>query len=260
MTDRTHDGKDSEQLTNRAHDLDEIVSDYLDALNRGQELDPLEIARHHPDHGTEVLRQLYAFLDLGRQAADQPPLGTLGDYTLQREIGRGGMGVVYEARQESMDRFVALKVLPPGLALDDKAFHRFMREAKTAGRLDHPNVVHVYGLGIEEQTPYYSMELVGGETLAEVLKQVHSLPAHSETRFGRKDEVAYFAAIATAFADVASGLQHAHTSGVVHRDIKPSNLIFDREVGFASSTLVSLGLKVKKASPCPVISSAHPST
>ena len=91
-----------------------------------------------------------------------------------REIGRGGMGVVYEAWQGTMNRQVALKVLPVGVAVDTKAVARFVREAQVAGNLQHPNVVAVYGVGVDERTPYYSMEYVEGETLAQILRRLAS--------------------------------------------------------------------------------------
>ena len=149
-------------------DIDEIVSRYLDRINSGEKLNPLEILADYPGLGGEILKDLQTYHTLDSSGA-APPLGTLGDYTLRRQIGRGGMGVVYDAGQNSMDRRVALKVLPVGVAVEEKAFQRFMREARTAGRLDHPNVVHVHGLGIEEQTPYYAMEYVEGQTLAQIL-------------------------------------------------------------------------------------------
>ncbi len=123
----------------------------------------------HPRRGQQILEELQVFFDLGGDEMPKSPLGTLGDYTLRRQIGRGGMGVVYEAWQGSMDRVVALKVLPPGVAADDKAYSRFMREARAAGKLNHPSVVAVHASGQDEQTPYYAMEFVDGETLAQIL-------------------------------------------------------------------------------------------
>ena len=138
-------------------------------------------------------------------------------------------GVVYEAWQNSVERAVALKVLPGAVAADDKAFHRFMREARTAANLSHPNIVGVHGMGQEENTPYYAMEYVDGDTLAQILSKLKGAEPETKTPFGPTDEVAYFGNLAKAFADVADGLQHAHSKGVVHRDIKPSNLILDNE-------------------------------
>ncbi len=219
--------------------LGDIVAHYLDRLNEGECLDAEEVLREHPDWGQAVVNELEAFMDLGSRATDDPtmPLGTLGDYILRRQIGRGGMGVVYDAWQNSMDRRVALKVLPPGFAADDRTFNRFMREVKTTGKLNHQNVVAVYSTGIEEGTPWYSMEFVEGETLAQILARLESAGAHeAEKRTLLKgifetDEVdlGYYVTIAKAFAGVAEGLQHAHSKGIVHRDIKPSNLILDSE-------------------------------
>ena len=121
--------------------------------------------------------------------------------------------MVYEAWQGSVERSVALKVLPSGVAADDRAFHRFMREAKTAAKLNHPNVVSVFAMGVDDHTPYYAMELVEGETLAQVLAKIKDAEAESDTVFGKKDCAGYFEQLARAFADVADGLQHAHSKG-----------------------------------------------
>ena len=220
--------------------LHSLVGEYLDRLNEGERLEPEDVLLAHPDLGPAVLEEIRAYLDLEGDdgMADDGPLGTLGDYTLRRQIGRGGMGVVYEAWQNSMDRPVALKVLPLGVAADNKAFHRFMREAKTAGQLNHPNVVHVHGLGIEEQTPYYAMEYVDGETLAQALSRLKDGPPDVETPFGTREDTRYYINLAEAFADVADGLQHAHSKRVIHRDIKPSNLILDSEADGAPNAKV----------------------
>jgi hypothetical protein len=85
------------------------------------------------------------------------------------DVAAAGMGLVYEAWENSMERRVALKVLPPGIAADDRAFQRFMREARTAGKLSHPNVVPVFATGIKEQTPYYAIEFVEGEPHQEIV-------------------------------------------------------------------------------------------
>ncbi len=211
----------------REDDLDAIVAGYVDRMIGGEHVLPEEILADHPDRGQEILDLLADFVEL--ETRDTPALGTLGDYTLRRQIGRGGMGVVYDAWENSMDRRVALKVLPPGVAADERALQRFVREAKTAGQLSHPNIVSVYGMGLKEQTPYYAMELVDGETLAQVAAKLKEAHSEAPTPFGRKDAPSYFEQLARAFADVADGLQHAHARGVIHRDIKPSNLIIDHD-------------------------------
>ncbi len=171
---------------------------------------------------------------------DAALLGSLGDYTLLERLGAGGMGVVYKARENAMERTVALKVLPPGLAADDLAFERFMREARLAGRLSHPNLVAVHAAGVQDETPFYAMEFIEGEPLAAVIARRGGSPGAAGTIFGDGLEdpaatpvasaVAY-AALARSFADVADGLHHAHSRGIIHRDIKPSNLIVDRAAG-----------------------------
>ncbi len=173
-----------------------------------------------------IFIEVFLSMPGGRQ--NQPrPLGTLGDYTLRRQIGRGGMGVVYEAWENSLDRRVALKVLPPGIAADARSSTRFLREAQIVAKLSHPQIVPVHATGINDATPWYAMEYVDGETLAQILTRLKDVEPEAETVFGKKDRPGYFEKLAEAFADVADGLQHAHSKGVVHRDVKPSNLILD---------------------------------
>src|SRR6266851_1984000 len=96
----------------------------------------------------------------------------LGDFEIIREIGRGGMGVVYEARQVSLNRKVALKVLSGGLGLTPKAVQRFRREAEAAAKLHHTNIVPVYATGEEDGTHFYAMELIDGPSLDHVIRQM----------------------------------------------------------------------------------------
>ncbi len=202
--------------------LEHLVALYLGRLNDGERLDRARILAEQPDLGEEILRDLEAFLDLGAGGERDEPLRVIGDYTLRRQVGRGGMGIVYEAWENSMDRRVALKVLPRALAADTRTVMRFVREAQVAGKLRHPNVVSVYGMGLKEETPYYAMEFVEGETLAQVL-------ANLRAAGGKEDQPERCLRMAKAFAGAADGLQHAHSRGVIHRDIKPSNLILDGE-------------------------------
>ncbi len=211
----------------RNPDFERIFVAYLDELNLNGFVDPDRILEEQPELGPVILEDIETYIQLRTQEDAGFPLGTLGDYTLHRQIGRGGMGVVYEAWENSMDRRVALKVLPPGVAADERALQRFVREAKTAGQLNHQNVVSVYGMGLKEQTPYYSMEYVEGETLVQIISRIKEGEPESETAFGKRDDIRYFANLAETFAAAADGLQHAHSKGVIHRDIKPSNLILD---------------------------------
>ena len=226
-SDHEHDVHEGDSPGGDGWLLEHALAEYVDRINHGEQVDPAEVIARHPEIAADILRELETFEQIDGATEPTEPLGTLGDYTLRRQIGRGGMGVVYEAWENSMDRRVALKVLPGAVAADDRAFSRFMQEARTAGKLSHPNVVPVFGVGIKEHTPYFAMEYIEGATLAQVLARIKDAEAETETPFGSKDEVAYFGNMAKAFADVADGLQHAHSKGVTHRDVKPSNLILD---------------------------------
>jgi eukaryotic-like serine/threonine-protein kinase len=133
-----------------------------------------------------------------------------GRYEIERTLGGGGMAVVYLARDGELERSVALKVLADNLADDAELRHRFVREARLAARLSHPNVVRVYDAGEEGGRPFIVMECVDGESLAELVR-----------REGRLDP----ARVADLGAQACAGLEHAHRAGLVHRDVKPANLL-----------------------------------
>ena len=106
-----------------------------------------------------------------------PGTGTLGDYRIVREVGRGGMGVVYEAVQLSLNRRVALKVLPFAAVADERQLQRFRVEAQAAALLHHTNIVPVYAVGCERGVHYYAMQFIEGETLARVIDELRQLDA-----------------------------------------------------------------------------------
>jgi serine/threonine-protein kinase len=134
-----------------------------------------------------------------------------GRYRLEGQLGHGGMATVYLARDSELDRPVAVKVLAENLAGDESFRRRFLREARLAARLSHPNVVSVYDAGEEAGgRPYIVMEHVEGKTLAEVLHERGRLPAEEAV---------------TLALQACSGLEHAHAAGLVHRDVKPQNLL-----------------------------------
>ena len=141
---------------------------------------------------------------------------TLGEFRIIRELGRGGMGVVYEAEQTSLRRHVALKVLRFGAVADEEAMQRFRREAETVARLHHTNIVPIFAVGCERGVHYYAMQFIEGRSLADVLAESQRtgkpLPADDVARWGLQ---------------AAEALAHAHQRGVIHRDIKPSNLLLD---------------------------------
>jgi len=135
---------------------------------------------------------------------------TLGQYRILEEIGRGGMGTVYKGYDAALEREVAIKVLAPHLVWEQGLVDRFMREAKTAAHLKHPNIVTIYNVGEQEGTYYFVMEYLPGRTLAEVIQQEGALPPQRIARIA---------------GQVASALDYAHAQGLVHRDIKPANII-----------------------------------
>src|SRR5690349_2658027 len=188
----------------------------------------------------------------------------LGDFEIHRPIGRGGMGIVYEARQVSLNRTVALKVLGGGLGLTPRAVERFRREAEAAARLHHTNIVPVYATGEQDGVHFYAMELIDGPSLDRVLdglrqarreaaragrpgdptvpaaaQPTHAAEALATLPYARPGPsplpapagsalpagTDYFDAAARMIADVAGALEHAHRQGVLHRDVKPANLL-----------------------------------
>jgi serine/threonine-protein kinase len=155
-----------------------------------------------------------------------------GEYSLQRELGRGGMGIVYLARDVQLDRDVAIKVLPPHLARSEEARERFLREARTAAGLSHPHIVPIHRVGEASSPPaagvatgtrfvFFVMSYVEGETLGERLRTRGPLPPPEAARIVR---------------EVAWALAYAHGRGIVHRDVKPDNILLEAGTGRALVT------------------------
>ncbi len=139
-------------------------------------------------------------------------MGQLGRYELLEELGRGAMGIVYRARDPVIDRIVAIKTIDLGLSSDDgETFERrFAREARTAGRLNHPNIVTIHDMGKCDNVGYIAMEVLPGRTLREILDSGVWLPLATVARIGTQ---------------IADGLAFAHRNGVVHCDVKPANIV-----------------------------------
>src|SRR5262245_4564116 len=165
--------------------LDQVLEQIATRLQAGESIDlPAYISRY-PEYA-ERLDRLFPTMQalaefgkstgstgLGSPTPDVGPLsGTLGDYRIVREVGRGGMGVVYEAEQFSLQRRVAIKVLPFAAVLDPKQLQRFKNEALAAAQLDHPHIVDVLGIGSERGTHFYAMRFIDGCTLAEVIREL----------------------------------------------------------------------------------------
>ena len=271
-----------------ARDLDSLVAEvadrFTDEVKQGRAPSVEAYAQRHPEIAT-IIRQVFPALailgDISAGAtaglpssasvlheSDDPAhpassTGVLGDFRILREIGRGGMGVVYEAEQISLGRRVALKVLPFAAMLDRQQLARFKNEARAAATLDHPNIVAIYSVGGERSVHFYAMQLIEGQSLAQVIDQLRagsneqgvaneretesshldcSPPLHGEglgegcrdtapiaalstlPAFDTRD---YFRAVAKLGIQAAEALDHAHQNGILHRDIKPANLLVE---------------------------------
>src|SRR3954471_8043472 len=137
----------------------------------------------------------------------------LGDaYTIEGEIGRGGMGVVYRARDERLQRRVAIKVLPPELAFQQDIRQRFTREAQTAARLSHPHIVPIHTVGEGQGLVYFVMGYVDGESVAARIRRRGPLPVDEARRI---------------MGEAADALSAAHALSIIHRDIKPDNILLE---------------------------------
>jgi serine/threonine protein kinase/WD40 repeat protein/tetratricopeptide (TPR) repeat protein len=200
---------------------------------------------------------------MNANSPDHDPVERLGEYRLLREVGRGGMGVVYEAEQVSLGRRVALKILPAHAWAHPSYPERFRREAQAAARLHHSNIVPVFGVGEAEGVHYYAMQFIQGDSLDRVLRDLCRLrdargeptvdhvpppgdvpaersgdsatgaaeqttpPSGTRAALSSSSEPEYFRAVARVGVQVADALAYAHRQGVLHRDIKPSNLLLD---------------------------------
>ncbi len=250
--------------------LAEILEGYLNDLELGLPADADGLIARHPDLAGPIRTHLASLDFVYRATAPMRPAAAprpeaaeagrrqLGDYIILREIGRGGMGVVYEARQVSLDRRVALKVLPFAAVLDRKQVARFYNEAQAAAHLHHPNIVPVFSSGCDRGVHYYAMQFIEGQSLDLAIRQLRNLqssraalcpPLSAPTQRQAGAETAdgdsagwnpvssaaelksnqFFRTVARLGIEAAEALDYAHQCGVVHRDIKPSNLLLDAQ-------------------------------
>jgi serine/threonine-protein kinase len=205
-----------------------MIASYVQAVESGQAPDRQELLDRYPDRA-DALRAFFADFDrMDRAAAPLRLAGGLdttgaiegagrdalpmvryfGDYELLAEIARGGMGVVYKARQVSLNRIVALKMILAGTFASAREVQRFRAEAEAAANLDHPQIVPIYEVGEHDGQQYYSMKFVEGSSLAK------------HPRGEARAEV-------SGLITVARAVHHAHQHGVLHRDLKPSNVLVD---------------------------------
>jgi hypothetical protein len=205
-------------------DVDDVIAAYLKAVQTGKAPDPQSLIAQHP----ALARELGEFFadqagfqrlvgpirsDVAGELARGDGVRVFGGYEILREIARGGMGVVYVARQISLNRLVALKMILAGNLASDAAVQRFRNEAEAAANLDHPNIVPIYEIGESNGQQYFSMGLVDGGSLAERLETGPMAPRVA----------------ADVVKTLADAVQFAHDRGVIHRDLKPSNILLDAQ-------------------------------
>ena len=208
--------------------LADLFSQYTDRMIGGEELTLEDAVRENPKFEPD-LRELWGIMVVTQAAGhhqrnalsgedDYQFAGLelpfeLAEYTLEQEIGRGGMGIVYEAIRKSDNEVVAIKMILKGDFATKVEKERFRAEAEAARRLNHPNIVPIYAIGEHEGLPYFCMKLIRGQTLSEKLARGPMLP-------GKASEV---------MASISDAITYAHEQGVLHRDLKPSNIILDQQ-------------------------------
>ncbi len=250
----------------RRRQLADILERYLVDLEQGIAQDQESLLAAHPELADELrpyldnVRLLHnATHDIrssrnsAKETETPPEPGTrqIGEYRIVREIGRGGMGIVYEAHQKSLNRQVALKILPFAAVLDQRQIARFRNEAQAAAQLHHPHIVPVFAVGQEQGVYYYAMQLIDGQSLEQVIAQLREDTDARGQRSTKADRLAqstkcmpsepaktfashpslrqgdFYNSAAKLGKQAAQALQHAHEYGIVHRDVKPSNLLID---------------------------------
>jgi len=251
--------------------LELLAAEYMEQLRQGQRPNIADYAARQPAladdirdlfptiAATERLKARQAQSNGGRVTLGPAAPERLGDFRLIREIGRGGMGVVFEAEQESLGRRVAVKVLPRQVLLDEKHLKRFEREARIAANLHHTNIVEVFGVGEQDGFHYYVMQCIRGVGLDEIIPRLskalrtrdtstaqpaRTAPAAGLTSHGELAAAVlgqllgpisaagtvgnhYWTSVARIGLQAAEALDYAHSQGVLHRDIKPANLLLD---------------------------------
>ncbi len=252
-------------MTDAHRDTDDlygnVVESFLAQLRRGEAPSVEDYARRYPEMADEIRQNMPTLLLLeqvkedakqqpfpsvdGKSDREPKELKRLGDYRLVREIGRGGMGIVYQAEQESLGRHVAVKVLAGHALLDPKYLTRFRREARAAARLHHTNIVPVLDVGECQGIHYFVMQYIQGHGLDQVIAELRRMrDTHNDTTTSLLPGVLtflssgstllesnrdYWRSVVRIGLQAAGALAFAHAHDILHRDVKPSNLLLDEE-------------------------------
>jgi serine/threonine protein kinase len=255
--------------------LAHVTDEFLERQSRGEEPDIEDYAQRYPALAAVLRPTLKALRliamtpsPLDPEVLGEPSPGTLGDFRIVREVGRGGMGIVYEAEQVSLGRRVAVKMLPFAATLDVKQLTRFQNEARAAAYLHHQHIVPVHYVGCERGVHFYAMQFIDGRSLAAVVAELRRLRARADQKppapmnetadvshghpvpaaaqalppdsGSETDQLAAlatecspqdgmtFQTVARLGIQAAEALEYAHQFGIIHRDIKPANLLVDQ--------------------------------